>query len=199
MNIVKDSIAAWPRPSPRPRQHPLKKEEFTMTTTTAITATTATEVKAAEPVRTAYDKRLDLIPEAVREACTCVPNSKNTAVHVLLGKTRVFGLSAVIVVNRKEFLGDLSKTAVKKNYGYVLPATADVMTALFQNAVADQNAKAAAKAAVEAEKQAKAEAKVAAKAAAEAAKKEAAAQPAEKPAPKKPAAKKAAKKAAAAK
>lgn len=186
-NVSIENYIARRVPLAHPRPHPLKKEETTMATTNTQTT------QNTQNTLTAFEKRLAMIPEAVRLGTQCEPNSKGTAVHVLLNKTRVFGLSAVIVVNRKEFLGDLAKTAVKKNYGYVLPATAEVMTALYENAVADHSAKAAAKAKAEADKKAKAEEKAAAKAAAQ---KPAAEKPAKKSTKKatskKPAAKKAA-------
>ena len=144
------------------------------------TATAKTETAEVKTERKNAKKDIaqltEMIPEEIRsnKSVEILENSKGTALHVKLGKERLFGLSAVIVVNRTDFLDGIESD--KRNYGYRVAPTSENMMLIYKNAlrVADAKQKAAEEKqkAAEAKKAEAAAKKEAAKAAKESAEKQ---------------------------
>ena len=114
------------------------KKSHTLAQLEAMLAEKQKAEKPATRKRTA--RTSDDLEAEVKAICTAENliiehNSKGNAIHVKLGKRRVFGYSAkVLVVNRKEYLDGIEFE--EKKYGCRVEATADNMKKLLANAEA---------------------------------------------------------------
>lgn len=130
-----------------------KEEDTTMTETTEKTA----EKKARKTTRKTVESMIAEVKAAIPNAdLVFEENSKGTAIHVKLGKTRIFGYSGPILVVAENLTTGVDFD--KKNYGCRVLPTAENMRKVYENLVAASEKKAEKKAAAE---KAKAEKKAA--------------------------------------